>query len=124
MLLTDTTRTSTVWFFTILIKMGGITDPRTFAIATRNLVTVLLINDEIILSITGTPKQRQHPRKYARGTWSKQQRLRKYSLEFCALARANAKFRCPKSGLCFVQKWSAAQCTKQRTLFGSAATFC
>jgi hypothetical protein len=54
-------------------RNGEITNPLALTIATRNLITVLLINDEIILPITGTPEQSQHPKKYARGTWRKQQ---------------------------------------------------
>jgi hypothetical protein len=33
-----------------------------FAITTRNLITVLPINNAAALPITGTPEQRQHPR--------------------------------------------------------------
>jgi hypothetical protein len=47
-------------------KQGKITNPQTFAIAARNLITVLLINHAITLPIIGMPKQRQHPQKQAR----------------------------------------------------------
>jgi hypothetical protein len=86
------------------INRGGeITNPPAVTITTRNLITVLPINNAAVLPITGTPEQCQHPKKYARGTWRKQQRLRKYSLEFCALARVNdlhkmtAKFKAIKA---------------------------
>ncbi len=76
------------------INRGGeITHPPTFAITTRNLITVLPINDATTLPIIGMPEQLQHPKEQARRTWNKQHRLRKYSLEFCALARANSAYR-------------------------------
>ncbi len=45
------------------INRGGeITHPPTFAITTRNLITVLPINDALTLPIIGMPEQRQHPK--------------------------------------------------------------
>ena len=47
-------------------RSGEITDPPTFIMTAKNLITVLLINHAITLPIIGMPKQRQHPQKQAR----------------------------------------------------------
>jgi hypothetical protein len=49
-------------------RSGEITSPLTLTITTRNLITVLPINDVIILPITEMPELRQYPKEYARGT--------------------------------------------------------
>jgi len=63
-----------------------------YAIITRNLITVLLINDEIILPITGTPEQRQHLKNKYDNFEADDNDYKNIPLDFARLARANACF--------------------------------
>jgi len=60
-----------------------------FAITARNLITVLLINDEIILPIAGTPERRQHPKNKYDNFEADDNDYKNIPLDFTRLARAN-----------------------------------
>ncbi len=62
MLLINTAQNLTQFGYLRHYRNGEITNPPTFAITTRNLVTVLQISDAIILPIIGIPEQHQHPK--------------------------------------------------------------